>query len=147
MPRPISSNNPSACDPTLATCADSPPAAAAPPAAKPATVDLAPVVITGDAGSQALLRRYDASKACDTQKHGVVLACAAVVTNAAESGPASAFLASILCGGQLRELSDCRDEAGALQSSARQVIDDCHDRGGNVSAGASQNELICEVTP
>lgn len=110
-------------------------------------VDVEPVVITGDAGSQALLRRYDASNACDTQKKGLALACAAVLTNAAESGPASAFLASIVCGSQLRTFSDCRDVAQALQSSATQVIDDCHDRGGNVGAGASQYEIICEVTP
>ena len=145
MPTPISSTSPSTCDPTISSCADSPSAADALPAAGPATVDVEPVVITGDAGSQALLRRYDASKACGPQEQGLFLACAAVVTNAAESGPASAFLASIVCGGQLRALSDCRDEAQALRSSATQVVDDCHARGGNVSAGASQNEIICEV--
>jgi hypothetical protein len=118
MPTPISSTRSSACDPSIASCADSPTPADAPLAAGAATVDVAPVVITGDAGSQALLRRYDASKACDNQKQSLFLACAAVVTNAAEGGPASAFLASIVCGGQLRALSDCRDEAQALQSSA-----------------------------
>jgi len=147
MPTPISSSHSSTCDPNLASCADSPATADAPATGSPATVDVEPVVITGDAGSQALLRRYDESKRCDTQEQGLLLACAAVATNAFESGPASAFLASIVCGSQLRALFDCRDEAEALQSSARQVIDDCHDRDGNVSASSSPNEIICEVTP
>jgi hypothetical protein len=147
MPTPISSTSPSTCDPTISSCAEAPPAADDWPAPGPATVNVEPVVITGDAGAQALLRRYDASDACGAQKQGVFLAAAAIITNAAESGPASAFLASVICGGQLRGLSDCHEDAQALQSSAKQVIDDCHDRGGKVSAGGAQNEIICEVTP
>jgi hypothetical protein len=92
------------------------------------------------------LRRYDASEACGVQKNAAFLACVAIPVAIKDGGVASAFLASINCGKELRALSDCRDDAQALQSSAKQVIDDCHDRGGNVSAGASSNEIICEVT-
>lgn len=147
MPTPISSSNPSTCNPSTASCADSPTAADAPRAGSPPTVDIAPVVIAGDPGAQALLRRYDASGACGAQKNAAFLACVAIPVAIKDGGVASAFLASINCGKELRALSDCRDEAQALQSSATQVVDDCHDRGGKVSAGSSPNEIICEVTP
>jgi hypothetical protein len=147
MPNPISSNRPSTCDPSIASCPDSPPPAPAPSAAGPATVDVAPVVITGDAGSQELLRRYDASERCRAQEDSAFLACVAVPVAVKDGGISSAFLASINCGKELRVLSNCHDAAQALQSSAKQVIDDCHDRDGNVSASSSPNEIICEVTP
>ena len=110
-------------------------------------MDVDPVVITGDPGAQAPLPRYDASEACGVQKNAAFLACVAIPVAIKDGGVASAFLASINCGKELRALSDCRDDALALQSSAKQVIADCHDRGGSVSAGASANEIICEVTP
>jgi len=147
MPSTISSTTPPTCDPHLASCADSPPAVPAPTVSATPTVNLEPIVVTGDAGAQALLRSYDASQACGTQPQTTGLACLAIVAGVVESGILSAFVASINCGKELRALSDCRDEALALQSSATQVIDTCHDRGGTVSAGASRNEIICEVTP
>lgn len=145
MPNPISTTSPSACDPSLATCADVPADVPAPGAARPAAVSLDPVVVTGDAGAQALLRSYDAGQACNMQQKTATLACLAIPVAVVDNGLASAYLASVNCGKELRALSDCRDEASALQSAASQVIDDCHDRGGNVSAGASRNEIICEV--
>jgi len=145
MPNPISSTNPSVCDPSLATCADFPPDVPAPAAARPTIVNLDPVVVTGDAGAQALLRSYDASQACGAQTNAVVLACLAIPVGVVDGGISSAYLASLNCGKELRALSDCRDEAPAVQSSATQIVDDCHERGGNVSAGAARNEIICEV--
>lgn len=147
MPNPISSTTPSACDPSNATCADSPPVVPAPAVASAATVTLDPVVTTGDAGAQALLRSYDASQACGAQQKAAAFACLAIPVAALGSGIPSVLYASINCGKELRALSDCRDEAQALQSTAAQVIDDCHERGGNVSAGPSRHEIICEVTP
>jgi hypothetical protein len=145
MPSPVSSTSSSACDPSLASCADSPPAAPPPSAARPATVDVAPVVITGDAGAQALLRRYDANQACGPEKRSAALAAANVPAAAREGGPLSTFIASITAGKELRALSDCQEAAQALESSAKQFIEYCHDRDGTVSAGASPNEIICEV--
>lgn len=152
MPNPISSAGPSTCDPGNASCAEFPPAT--PPAASgTAVVNLEPVLVTGDAGAQALLRSYDASQACGQPRTDLYLACSAIVlgvANILDEGPiggvASTFHASISCGKELRALADCRDEAQALQSSAAQLVDDCHERGGKVSAGALHNEIVCEVT-
>ena len=153
MATSISRTSPSTCDPTIASCAE-PRSEAPPPAREPAAVTVDPVIITGDAGSQELLRRYDASRACNTEKQSAALACPAIaagVLNALEGGPwtgaATSFHASVLCGKELRAVSDCREEAEALQSSARQVVDDCHDRGGSVRVGSSRSEIVCEVEP
>ena len=145
MPSPVTSTSSSTCDPTLASCADSPPPAPPPSAARPPTVDLAPVVIAGDAGAQALLRRYDATQACTLQAKNAALA-AAGVAGAASSGLLSTFVASVTAGKEARALSECHEEAQSLESSAKRIIDGCHDRGGNVSAGASQTEIICEIS-
>jgi hypothetical protein len=109
------------------------------------SVNLEPIVVTGDAGAQALLRSYDASQTCGLQQKTAALACLAVPAAVADSGIASILVASINCGKELLAQSDCRNEAQALQSSATQVVNDCHDRGGRVSVGASRNEIICEV--
>jgi hypothetical protein len=145
MPSPVSSTSSSVCDPTLASCADSPPAAPPPSAARPATVDIPPVVITGDAGAQALLRRYDASQACGPQEKNAALAGAGIPAAIKDGGPLSAFVASITAVKELAALADCEKAAQALESSAEKFITYCHDRDGNVSAGASPNEIICEV--
>jgi hypothetical protein len=155
MPDAISSTTPSVCDASVASCADfSPPAVAAAGAVAPTIVNLEPVVITGDAGAQELLRRYDTNQSCGAEKHTAALACPAIalgVLNTLEGGRitglASAFHASFICGEDLRAFSDCRDAAQALEASAHRVVSDCHERSGNVSAGASANEIICEVTP
>jgi hypothetical protein len=155
MSTPISSTTPSVCDPNLASCQSASPAVAATAAVVDSpVVSIEPVVVTGDAGAQALLRRYDESKACRPEWQAAALACPAIalgVLNALEGGPltglASAFHASINCGKELRALSDCRDDAEVLRSNAEQVVADCHDRGGAVSPGASSNEIICEVAP
>jgi hypothetical protein len=146
MPNPISTSGASTCDPNIASCTDFPPAAPLPAVSSTPTVNLEPIVVTGDAGAQALLRSYDASQACGPQKQALSLACLAIPVGVVDGGISSAFLASLNCGKDLQALSDCRDDAQALQSSATQVIDDCHDRGGNVSAASSRNEIICEVT-
>ena len=145
MPTPVSSTSSSVCDPSMASCADSPPAAPPTSVAKPATVDVAPVVITGDAGAQALLRRYDANQACGLQEKNAALAAAGIPAALKDGGPLSVFVASVNSGKELRALADCREAAEALESSAKQIIDECHDRDGSVSAGASQNEIICEI--
>ena len=154
MTNTISFNSPSVCDPNLASCEDAPPVPATPPAAEPAVINLEPVLITGDAGSQELLRRYDASRACGAEKQTALLTCPTIATsmlNGLEGGPwtgvAGAFHGSVLCGKELRALFDCHEQAEAQQSSARQVVEDCHDRGGTIRAGASAQELICEVEP
>ena len=155
MPTPISSTASSVCDPSLASCQSAaPPEAAATTVVDSPVVGIEPVVVTGDAGAQALLRRYDASQACGSESQAAALSCPAIgigVLNALEGGPltglATAFHASINCGKDLRALSNCRDEAEVLKSNAEQVVADCHDRGGAVSPGSSSNEIICEVTP
>ena len=124
----------------MASCADSPPAAPPTSVAKPATVD-----VTGDAGAQALLRRYDANQACGLQEKNAALAAAGIPAALKDGGPLSVFVASVNSGKELRALADCREAAEALESSAKQIIDECHDRDGSVSAGASQNEIICEI--
>jgi len=155
MPNPVSSTAPSVCDPSIASCADFPPTpVASAGAASPSIVNLEPVVITGDAGAQELLRGYDASRACGNEKRTAASSCPAIglgILNAVEGGPltglATAFYASIGCGRDLRAFLDCRDESEALKSSAAQVVSDCHDHDGRVAAGASANEIICEVRP
>lgn len=152
MPNPISGDPPSACDPRLATCADLLPEEVAPVAPRPAVVTIEPVLITGDAGARELLRRYDASQACSAEKQSALLSCPGIATgvlNALDGGPwagvASAFHASVLCGKDLRAVVDCQDAAETLESSAALVVQDCHDRGGRIGAGASNLELRCEV--
>jgi hypothetical protein len=155
MPDAISNTTSSICDASIASCEEFPPAAVASAGAVgPAVVNLEPVVITGDAGAQELLRRYDTTQTCGAEKNTAWLSCPAIglgVLNTLEGGPlaglASSFHASITCGKDLRAFSDCRDQAEALQGSAVQVVADCHDRGGIVSPGASANEIVCEVTP
>jgi hypothetical protein len=154
MPAPISSSTSTICDPSLASCVDSPPPPVAPvAAAAPSTVTIEPVVITGDAGAQALLRRYDATQACGLEKQAAALSCPAIglgVLNTLKdpiSGIASSFHAGLVCGKELRALSDCREQAEALQADAARVTDDCHARDGMVSPGAFSNEIICEVAP
>ncbi len=151
MPNSISSSSPSGCDPSIASCENSAPDAVA---GGPPIVNLEPVIVTGDAGSQELLRRYDASAACNTEKQSALLSCpgiAAGLLNTWEGGPlagaASSFHASIICGKDLRAIFDCHEQAEALQSSATQVVDDCHERGGSVAAGSSSREIRCEVQP
>lgn len=153
MPSPVSRTSSSTCDPSIATC-DDPRPEATPAAREPAVVTIEPVVITGDAGSQELLRRYDASEACNAEKQSAALACPAIVAgvlNALEGGPwtgaVTSFHASVLCGKELRAVFDCHEGAEALQSSARRVVDDCHDLGGKVRAGSSNLEIACEVEP
>lgn len=155
MPDPISSTTPGACDPSIASCADFPPVpVGSAGAADPAIVNLEPVGVTGDAGAQALLRQYDATQACGTEKRTAALSCPAIglgVLNAVGGDPltglATALHASVACGRDLSALSNCRDQAQALEASAAQVVADCHERGGRVSPGASANEIVCEVTP
>lgn len=153
MPDPISNASRatySSCDPTLSSCADSPPGSPS-GGASPAVVTIEPVVITGDAGTQELLRRYD-SQACAAEKQTAKLSCPAIalgVLNAMEGGPstglATAFHASVTCGKDLRALYDCHEQRDALQSSLATAIADCHERDGVASIGASPNELVCEV--
>jgi hypothetical protein len=152
MPTSISSATSNACDPNLASCIDSPPAELPPvKAATPSVVTIEPVVITGDAGAQALLRRYDAEQACLQEKDTAILSCAALVPGALStlkdrvSGLAGSLLTSVVCGKELRALSDCREQAEARQSEAARVIDDCHARDGTVGPGACSSEIICEV--
>ena len=153
MPDPIS--NPShsayeASDPSISSCEAT---VGRPPvtASGPPIVSIAPVVIEGDAGAQVLLRQYD-SQTCATQLQDAKLACAGIglgVLNALEGGPltgiASAFVASVLCGKDLRAAYDCERDRAALAASRADVIDDCHERGGVVKPGASSNEIVCEV--
>jgi hypothetical protein len=152
MTSPLSRTSSATCDPSLASCDDA--RSPTPQAREPAVVTIAPVTITGDAGSQELLRRYDASQACNAEKQSVALACPAIaagVLNALEGGPwtgaAASFHASVLCGKELRALFDCHEQAEVRQSAAAQVVDDCHDRGGNVRLGNSDSEIVCEVEP
>lgn len=154
MSTPVTRHTPSVCDPNLASCEDAPPIAATPATGGSPVVHIEPVIITGDAGSQELLRRYDASQACSAEKRSALLTCPAIATailGGLEGGRwaavAGAFHNSVLCGKELRSLSDCYEQAETLQSSAHQVVEDCHDRGGIVHAGSSAQELICEVEP
>ncbi len=149
----ISATTPAVCDASIASCPEFPPIAAA-SATGPATVNLEPVVVTGDAGTQELLRRYDTTQTCGAEKHSAKLACSSIalgVLNAAEGGVvtgfATAIYASYTCGEDLRVFVDCRDDAEALRQSALRVVSDCHERGGAVSPGTFANEIICEVTP
>jgi hypothetical protein len=65
MSTAISSTTSSVCDPNLASCQSaSPPDAPAAAVVDSPVVSIEPVVVTGDAGAQALLRRYDASQVC-----------------------------------------------------------------------------------
>jgi hypothetical protein len=151
MPDPISRTTPPACDPSVASCEDAPPS----PAAVPASVTIEAVVITGDAGTQELLRRYESAALCSNEKQAaLMLSCPAIglgALNSIEGGPwvgvASAGLASIGCGKDLRALYDCHEHADILAEGARAIIDDCHERGGIAKLGSSLNEILCEVTP
>jgi hypothetical protein len=154
MPTPISSTAPSVCDPNLASCESAPPEPAAGKTVGPPVVSIEPVIIMGDAGAQALLRRYDAGQACGQERQSAAASCPAIgvgIVNVWEGGSiaglASSFHASLICGKDLRVLTDCREQAEILQSNAEQVIANCHDRGGTVGLGGSRNEIICEVTP
>jgi hypothetical protein len=153
MPDPISSTTHATydtCDPTNASCADSgPPAAPSTASAPVVTID--PVVITGDAGAQQLLRRYD-SQTCSAQWQSAASTCPGIglgVLNTLEGGPivgiATALHASLLCGKELRAVFDCNEVAETLNASRAEVIGDCHDRNGVVKPGTSPNEIICEV--
>jgi hypothetical protein len=154
MPDPISNTNRpayEACDPSIASCADGPPPAPSTVTSTP-TVTIAPVVITGDAGAQELLRRYD-NQTCSAQRQSAELSCPAIglgVLNTLEGGPivgiAAAFHASLICGKDLRTVYDCNEQSEAVNASLAGVIADCHDRDGIAKPGASQNEIICEVT-
>jgi hypothetical protein len=154
MPDPISSTiHPSydTCDPNNASCADSAPAAPPAPASTP-VVTIDPVVITGDAGAQELLRRYE-SQTCSAQWQSATSTCSGIglgVLNTLEGSPivgiATALHASLLCGKELRAVFDCNEAAEALNASRAEVIDDCHDREGVARAGTSPNEIVCEVT-
>jgi hypothetical protein len=115
-------------------------------------VDLEPVLVTGDAGTQALLRRYDENQACGAEKQAAKLSCPGIalgILNTLEGGPlagiATSLLSSVTCGKDLRALLDCQDGAASLAASAAQVVESCHARGGTVSAGESRAEIICEV--
>lgn len=154
MPDPISSTNRSAyetCDLTTASCAESPPVA--PLGAQPAHVTIAPVVITGDAGAQELLRRYDSDQ-CAAPKQNAMLSCPAIglgVSSLLEGGTLvasalSALHASAVCGKDLRAVYDCNESSERLKESAAGVVADCHERDGLVKPGASLNEIVCEVS-
>jgi hypothetical protein len=156
MPDPISNagySNYSVCDPNIASCSDSPPASPVNPTNPtcPTVVTIEPVVITGDAGTQELLRRYD-SDVCTAEKQTAELSCSAIalgvlnaVDGARSSAVTTAFHASVICGKDLRALYDCNEQRDALQSSLATAIADCHERDGLVKIGASPTELVCEV--
>jgi hypothetical protein len=112
------------------------------------------VAITGDAGANELLRRFDAGQVCGPEKRGARVSCPAIlagILNAIEGGPlagvAGAFFSSVACGKDLRALSDCREQAEALEVSAGEAVADCHARDGIVMPGSSSTEIICEVRP
>lgn len=142
-----------ACDPNLASCIDSGVPQAATVDSSSRTVTIEPVLVTGDAGAQELLRRYDARRGCGPEAQSAAATCPAIglgILNALKdplSGLATSFHASLVCGKELRALSDCREQAADLEAAASRIADDCHSRGGTVSLGASSSEIICEVTP
>lgn len=154
MPDPISSSSRSVyqtCDSSNASCADSP-SAAPPMVAELPVVTIAPVVITGDAGAQELLRRYDDAP-CAAAKQAVTLSCPAIglsVLNLLEGGGpiasvVTALHTSVLCGKDLRALSDCSEHRESLKTSASAIVADCHDRDGVVKPGVTLSEIICEL--
>ena len=153
MPDPISSTNRSAyeCDPAMSSCADRPPATT-PPAPSPPIVTIPPVIITGDAGAQELLRRYEGAQACSAERQTAATSCPAIVLgvlNAWEGGPltgiASALYSSGICGRDLRAFYDCNEQRETHRESLAAAIANCHDCDGVIKPGETSNEFICEI--
>ena len=154
MPHPISTTSRSVyegLDPGMSSCEAPDTALPAAAASGPNVVSVAPVLITGDAGAQALVRQYD-RHACSSELQSAQLSCPGIalgVLNVLEGGPlagiASSLIASVLCGKDLRAAFNCEQDRAALATSRNAVIENCHEHGGVVTPGAASNEIVCQV--
>lgn len=130
MPSPVSNTNASVydpnaqfspaqgCDPSNASCGPSQPSPSSP-------VTIPPVVVTGDAGAQKLVKQLDASRQapnCSLEGLNAAVSCgkagisaaggallATTVVGAAVAAAAT-FAESISCGKDLRAYYDCKTQ-------------------------------------
>jgi hypothetical protein len=154
MPSPVSNSSspPSLCDPTLASCLEAEPSAAA-AVKSPPVVTIAPVHIQGDAGTRELVRRLaDPSPPCLPARHAVLdgaesigLGIATTVAGAATAwgaaaGILSTFRASRQTGEALASQTQCEDRV----TDRAEIVADCEARGGEVQS-QSEGEVVCLV--
>ncbi len=135
-----------ACDPSVATCADQPPAGKH-------VVMLEPVVVEGDAGVQALLRRHAADQ-CHGEKGDAVLSCTLTVLAAVKAAVTArvawpvavletgiAALGAANCARVVVAYEDCVDKHVARAEATVK----CEAEGGKLVVNESATELICQV--
>lgn len=120
MPEPISSQprtfdrESEICDPSMSSCADS--------TASSAVITIEPVIITGNAGSESLVKAYDAAAPqCRREVSNLVYECGTAALAAASTGITAptgvglaislgvTALASAKCGQVIADYLSCRD--------------------------------------
>ena len=153
MPEPISSNSSSvgACDPTNTCCEETEgvPAQPSPPATRsapsePPVVTIPPIYITGDAAQQ-LTKHYDerAAAACTNERNAVVAACPNIAAAVVDSGPSTAYVASLVCAQLITAYDSCKDTIERRLKAA----DFCETQGKAATLGARPDEIICWKLP
>lgn len=115
-------------------------------------VTLKPIVIDGDAGTQALLKKFDQNQ-CQNDKGAAALACATMVGTAALTGLSAPTGAGLVVGASItvanavncaRLVSTYNDCVDGVQAQ-REAIASCETHGGMPLQGAYEGELVCLV--
>ena len=136
---------PQACDPRTTSCAP-------PPAGKPAVVTLEPIVIEGNAGTQALLKKFDQNQ-CHNDKGAAASACATMVGAATLTGLSAPTVAGLVASASIAFANavDCARLVSAYNNcvdgvQARgEAIASCEGNGGVPLQSAHEGELVCLV--